>query len=290
MGRYKKRYSESYSSVRSHSFLPSQKQKSNKRIRQNSEMGRLLSRTKGPITPLDPDSPSPEIESKIQDTLAKKGKPKYDKEIGLQTVQLSMVEALQFMPESKRDILRSNESLKHVLINSVKLEEAIKEDEKRIQDKIQEANMEQKKYEAELASHKTLKDLKREGWSWQSYEAYEQNIKALIQHRKDDATSYMKLLDMYSKDRSATLDYILEGNGQVRIRNRGTTLDQARKDGYVVVYPKELENPFMDKYVTVQKPTKSGGLGVFVGPYHFKDSKTGEEVRLWEWGIDYDVG
>lgn len=33
-----------------------------------------------------------------------------------------------------------------------------------------------------------------------------------------------------------------------------------------------------------------GGIKVGVGPYHFKCSKCGTEVRLWEHGIDYDVG
>ena len=33
-----------------------------------------------------------------------------------------------------------------------------------------------------------------------------------------------------------------------------------------------------------------GGIQVFVGPYHFMCSKCGAEVRLWEHGVDYDIG
>ena len=33
-----------------------------------------------------------------------------------------------------------------------------------------------------------------------------------------------------------------------------------------------------------------GGVQVFVGPYHFACSKCDTEVKLWEHGIDYDIG
>ena len=33
-----------------------------------------------------------------------------------------------------------------------------------------------------------------------------------------------------------------------------------------------------------------GGVRVHLGPYHFGCSKCGTEVKLWEHGIDYDIG
>lgn len=32
------------------------------------------------------------------------------------------------------------------------------------------------------------------------------------------------------------------------------------------------------------------GIGEFEGPYHISCSKCKTELRLWEWGVDYDVG
>jgi len=40
----------------------------------------------------------------------------------------------------------------------------------------------------------------------------------------------------------------------------------------------------------VQKPHCCGGFAKYVDPYHIKCSGCDEEVKLWEFGIDYDVG
>lgn len=40
----------------------------------------------------------------------------------------------------------------------------------------------------------------------------------------------------------------------------------------------------------VQKPHICGGFGKFAGPYHFFCPKCKEEVKLWEFGVDYDIG
>jgi hypothetical protein len=48
----------------------------------------------------------------------------------------------------------------------------------------------------------------------------------------------------------------------------------------------------VSKYASydTQIPTRSGGFGRFAGPYHIYDDKTMEDVKLWEWGVDYNVG
>ncbi len=64
-----------------------------------------------------------------------------------------------------------------------------------------------------------------------------------------------------------------------------TTLDAALKEGYVKV------REGIGDHVTVQFPHEvCGGVGVFFGPYHIGCSKCAEEIKLWEFGVDYDVG
>lgn len=44
------------------------------------------------------------------------------------------------------------------------------------------------------------------------------------------------------------------------------------------------------KRYDMQKPHTCGGFGSFLGPYHVGCTKCPEEVKLWEFGIDYDIG
>jgi hypothetical protein len=66
---------------------------------------------------------------------------------------------------------------------------------------------------------------------------------------------------------------------------------------------KEAPNPLWQGYVPteewrdgkayVQKPHGYKGCQSrveYVGPYHMRCNKCGAEVKLWEWGVDYDVG
>ncbi len=87
----------------------------------------------------------------------------------------------------------------------------------------------------------------------------------------------------------------------IRGWHKNRILEQLVREGYAVISeePTFKENKYshpLSKIIAkypmffVQKQTLSGGFGIFVGPYCYRDSKTGKEVRLWEWGVEYDVG
>lgn len=49
------------------------------------------------------------------------------------------------------------------------------------------------------------------------------------------------------------------------------------------------EGLFITSYA-IQKPHTCGGFGRFAGPYHIECSGCNEEIKMWEYGIDYDIG
>jgi len=76
-------------------------------------------------------------------------------------------------------------------------------------------------------------------------------------------------------------------------------LEKYLKDGYKIVRTHKESNAkgsifedFRGERITydLKKPHCCGGFAVYVAPYHIKCSKCDEEVRLWEFGIAYDVG
>lgn len=61
---------------------------------------------------------------------------------------------------------------------------------------------------------------------------------------------------------------------------RAPTMQETADQGLQTAYMVHCYEPHPD----------CGGIQVSVGPYHFKCSKCGVECRMWEHGIDYDVG
>jgi hypothetical protein len=47
---------------------------------------------------------------------------------------------------------------------------------------------------------------------------------------------------------------------------------------------------FKHENIEVQKPHECGGFAYFAGAYHIKCNKCACEIKMWEHGIDYDVG
>lgn len=51
-----------------------------------------------------------------------------------------------------------------------------------------------------------------------------------------------------------------------------------------------VQRPWLDCIEFREPHAGCGGTQVFVGPYHFACTNCDTEVRLWEHGIDYDIG
>jgi len=226
-----------------------------------------------PPTPLDKDSPSREIEIKIQEAIRRKGRATYSKEYGATFPSLTVEEAKKFMPPSKRSIIDSYESGKFAYINEKDLRIAIKNEMERIKRKIR-----QERHEIETLTDK----LKHE-----SNPKKKTILKRSLAKHKNYVKEYQFILNYYKNHKNAVLDFRLTGTGKPKIVKKETFLNITLKEGYIPVHKRKILGREM---VWVQKPTLSGGYAQYIGPYHLRDSKTGEEVRLWEWGVDYDVG
>jgi len=213
----------------------------------------------------------------------------YDPELGPMTHENSMEVAMAAMTVSQRNLLESYDSGKHAYISKEMLREDIEKEIKRVYKKIRECEKDIEKFEQELREVRSLEDIKKRGWLYKTYEEFVNLKRRRIEGRKRDITAYKKYIEMQRAEPNAVLDFLIKGE-EVVIKNRLTAVENAENEGYFVVYPEQLEKPFMGKLVWVQKPHLCGGFGKFIAPYHIGCTKCAEEVKLWEFGIDYDVG
>jgi len=192
------------------------------------------------------------------------------------------------MTESQRSLLESYESGKYAYVSKKALREDIEEAIENMYEKIRIEEQEIEEYESNLREIKSLKDIKRRGWRYTSYEDFVNSIKKLIEWRKRNITAYKKYIEMQRIESDAVLKFVSK-RGELVIR-RITTVYDAEDEGYLVVSSEELEKPLLGKLVWVQKPHLCGGFGKYIGPYHIGCTKCDEELKLWEHGIDYDLG
>ena len=221
----------------------------------------------------------------------------YDPELGAMVHENSMEVAMALMTPSQRSLLESYDSGKYAYVSKEKLKEDIERAVLRAHIRIRELEDEIKELEARL---RDLMNIKTEE-EWVRYrvkigivlmirlEPYIDHIKRWLDAKRRNITAFRKYIEMQMAEPEALLDYMIKGDAVI-INNRLTMLDEAEDEGYFVVYPDQLEKPFLGKMVWVQKPHLCGGFGRFIAPYHIGCTKCNEEVRLWEFGIDYDVG
>lgn len=68
--------------------------------------------------------------------------------------------------------------------------------------------------------------------------------------------------------------------------------EEERKKKLLSDFPGWIVTPWINKYmVYVYEPHPGcGGRQIFRGPYHYACSGCDVEVKLWEHGVDYDIG
>jgi len=138
---------------------------------------------------------------------------------------------------------------------------------------------------------------------YESYESYihgvmrkktREKVKAyLIGLVKEDKEWGWRLgCSLYSRKKYKTKEEVADawiGSGN---------LEDYLKAGYAIKRSRTEENKgtlfenFNSRIVTydLQRPHTCGGFAEYVAPYHIACSKCEEEIRLWEFGVDYDVG
>jgi len=249
------------------------------------EIEALIDKAHGPfIGPLDKNSPTPEIEAEIQKLLAQKGKVKYDKEYGLIVPSLTVEEARRFMPPRLQSLLDSYSSGRFVYLSKDLMRQDFEKKIDYCRRKIEQAQEKIREVEKNLNEIKSLEDIKKRGWLYESYEEFVNRSKAIIKDAKKDIQAYEEAIKHMEKTGRPLTDFSIQ-DGKLVIKHEGLTLEEAKRQGYIPV-----GKPFMGKLIWVQKPHDCGGYGYFFRPYHIKCSKCDAEVRLWEWGVDYDVG
>ncbi|MBO3801789.1 MAG: hypothetical protein JTT12_05675 [Candidatus Brockarchaeota archaeon] len=258
------------------------------------EIDELISESLGPATIPDEFSPSNEVKKKIEEALRKKGQIRYDKEVGLVTPELSKDEAKSFMPEFLASLWDSYDSGTFVdfdadaILSRVTFEQ--EELQKEIKEKIgniivttysNETFVSKYFYYSTPFDNKFFK-LERDKAIFENGE----EIKVKIDEESEKLVG-KTLLFCY-----------------VHALSEGYWIDLCHHDF------KDKQKEYIKKYhiapddrgnkdtvsVWVQVPhvTRSKklcrGEVRFVAPYHFKCYVCGTELRLWEWGISYDVG
>ena len=244
---------------------------------QNDGIDELIDRAHGPHVDRDKNSPDPATEAKIQKAIEAKGKTRYDKEFGLEVPSLTEEEAREFMPERLRSLLDSLDSYKCAYISQAALDVARAEEKGQLKKDLRENRAEAKKLRRKLNGAKTEDE--RRSLLWE------------IEYCETEIRNHEKVLKLYDEETDCTFDFsFVEGEGVV-IESRKHILECELTDSYIIVPNEELEREFGE--VELQKPhgyCGCNGVGKYANPYHVKCTKCDTEVRLWEWGVDYDIG
>lgn len=211
----------------------------------------------------------------------------YSKEVGAVTHENSQKGVLQQMTPSQRSLFNSYASGRLAYTSKEALQKAI-------QDKIQylTSQLEHKKEELarnlkEFSEINSMQDIKQRGWGWKSIDHYREIQSDIIKKNRIYVPAYEKLREIQKSLKDAVIEFhitpkVPEG---FRIERYIKTVEDSKKDGFLV----SSTSPF-EGAVRVQLPHSCGGFGTFFGPYHTGCTKCNEEVKLWEFGVDYDIG
>jgi hypothetical protein len=245
-------------------------------LNQDDEIDELIDRVHGPHVERDKNSPDPATEAKIQKAIEAKGKAHYDKEFGLEVPGLTEEEARAFMPERLRALLDSLHSCKYAYTSQAALDAARTEEKKQLKKDLRECRAEAEKLRRELNAAKT--------------EDERRDLLGEIEDCETEIRNHEKLLKLYDEETDCTFDFSFVQE-EVVIEDRKRVLERELTDGYIMVPDEQLEREFGE--VELQKPhgyRGCNGVGRWADPYHVKCTKCDTEVRLWEWGVDYDIG
>jgi len=233
------------------------------------ESQELIDSSHGPATERDHNSPTPDIEAKIMEALRKKKPAHYNSEYGLEMPSLTEEEAKSFMPPRQKLLLESYNSGKVSCTTQEALQTALEKEISFIKRDLEETRADVKSREKNLQEIRTEADIKRRGWYYSSVKDYRDHENGIIAWQQKHIASALQSLQNIAA-----------------LKSKYSLLMEDLAAGYVPSHANE-------EIAWVQKPHGFGnckGVGKFVAPYQIRCTKCDTEVRLWEWGVDYDVG